>query len=480
MAANKSLQIPELATSLGVSAFQQNLSGCYNKCYTPAEQIFTSSSVPAIVLALSTAYSSPENLRSNDKSIDVEDTTEVSSTQTEFNYINDTYNYTGYFFLNETYSTENSSYTENFSMSYNEVENWISDDGVPDFGELIEEFLNNAYLYLINGSFTDETGNETSINSTNINLTTFEYFKTTMQPYIERLENTTETLNDTLSTLYTEITDAVTSMEEETWKNIADNCTEICPSAEFMNITTIENTLIIESIEMDYPRRSRLRSLCWETTFGQELVKLTIMDLIFTIAQTLGFDFFRGIFVRVMNNCWCWDLEKKFPQYGDFKVAENILHLVNNQGMVWMGMFFSPGLVIMNLVKLYILMYLRCWAVLTCNVPHEVIFRASRSNNFYYALLLMMLFLCVLPVGFAIVWVEPSWHCGPFSNYQRIFHIFTNTITAALPPPLTTALSYIASPGIIIPLLVLLILIIYYLVSLTSALREANTDLKVL
>lgn len=59
--------------------------------------------------------------------------------------------------------------------------------------------------------------------------------------------------------------------------------------------------------------------------------------------------------------------------------------------------------------------------------------RASRSNNFYLMLLLIMLFLCVLPVGYAIVWVEPSWHCGPFSNYKRIYHLFTETLHNALP-----------------------------------------------
>lgn len=144
-------------------------------------------------------------------------------------------------------------------------------------------------------------------------------------------------------------------------------------------------------------------------------------------------DFFRAVFVRYMNPWWCWDLEKKFPQYGDFKIAENILHLVNNQGMVWMGMFFSPGLAALNIVKLGILMYLRSWAVMTCNVPHEVVFRASRSNNFYFSLLLTMIFLCVLPVGYAIVWVEPSWHCGPFSGYHRIYHMATKSLKDALP-----------------------------------------------
>uniref|UniRef100_A0A182XZ92 Uncharacterized protein n=1 Tax=Anopheles stephensi TaxID=30069 RepID=A0A182XZ92_ANOST len=187
-------------------------------------------------------------------------------------------------------------------------------------------------------------------------------------------------------------------------------------------------------------RNADIRSLCWETMFGQELAKLTVMDL-----------------------------------YGDFKIAENILHLVNNQGMVWMGMFFSPGLAVLNIAKLVIILYLRSWTVLTCNVPHEVVFRASRSNNFYFALLLTMLFLCVLPVSYAIVFLEPSWHCGPFSNSNRIYHLLTNATEQIIPEMIT---KYIVSPAAIIPLLVLLILIIYYLISLTGSLREANQDLK--
>lgn len=46
-----------------------------------------------------------------------------------------------------------------------------------------------------------------------------------------------------------------------------------------------------------------------------------------------------------------------------------------------MGAFFSPCLPAFNVLKLIGLMYLRSWAVLTCNVPHQQVFRASRSED---------------------------------------------------------------------------------------------------
>ncbi|CAH0401812.1 unnamed protein product [Chilo suppressalis] len=324
------------------------------------------------------------------------------------------------------------------------------------------------------------------------------------------LTETTYSFNDNTTIESTEITSFNPDMKCPTFFNCSSNCggrniTQVfflsnCRIVEKRcYVTKCELTKVIESNKTnetvtdiayidDHNRKmyilttatkKKLLKLCWETMFGQELVKLTMMDLVFVLLGTLFMDFFRALFVRYMNRCWCWDLEKKFPEYGDFKIAENILHLINNQGMVWMGMFFSPGLVVLNVVKLMIMMYLRSWAVMTCNVPHEVVFRVSKSNNFYLALLLTMLFLCVLPVGYTIVWVKPSWHCGPFSEYEKIYHILTNNIYKILPKSLNFALEYAASPAIVIPLLVLLILIIYYLTSLTNSLREANNDLKI-
>uniref|UniRef100_A0A672ZSZ6 Transmembrane channel-like protein n=1 Tax=Sphaeramia orbicularis TaxID=375764 RepID=A0A672ZSZ6_9TELE len=217
---------------------------------------------------------------------------------------------------------------------------------------------------------------------------------------------------------------------------------------------------------------------CWETYVGQEMLKLSIIDMIFTVASILLIDFIRGLVVRYLSDCCCWDLESKFPEYGEFKIAENVLHLIYNQGMIWMGAFFSPCLPAFNVLKLIGLMYLRSWAVLTCNVPHQQVFRASRSNNFYLAMLLFMLFLCMLPTIFAIVRYRPSQHCGPFSGQEKIYDIISETVASDFPLWFSKVMSYVTSPIVVLPALLLLFMLIYYLQAIARSLKFTNNQLR--
>lgn len=55
----------------------------------------------------------------------------------------------------------------------------------------------------------------------------------------------------------------------------------------------------------------------------QEMLKLSVIDMLFTVASILLIDFFRGLFVRYLSDYWCWDLESKFVS----KILPPVFHL---------------------------------------------------------------------------------------------------------------------------------------------------------
>lgn len=133
---------------------------------------------------------------------------------------------------------------------------------------------------------------------------------------------------------------------------VTENMFLLSTASSCLNVTEYKIT-DQDLIGLNETDKNLLRKLCWETMFGQELVKLTVMDFVMVVVSTLSGDFIRALIVRSVfplwikvtvmsscrycNGCTCifWDLEKGWPGYADFKIAENILHLVNNQGMIW-------------------------------------------------------------------------------------------------------------------------------------------------
>ncbi|XP_039514312.1 transmembrane channel-like protein 3 isoform X3 [Pimephales promelas] len=291
--------------------------------------------------------------------------------------------------------------------------------------------------------------------------------------YLATISQPTE---ENLSTIVPDIVERRNSMLNMTLLDLNNSVTTIkstTSSREPMRMQSLLNQTVL----YEYNTKSQLDP-CWETYVGQEMLKLSIIDMIFTVASILLIDFIRGLVVRYLSDCCCWDLESKFPEYGEFKIAENVLHLIYNQGMIWMGAFFSPCLPAFNVLKLIGLMYLRSWAVLTCNVPHQQVFKASRSNNFYLAMLLFMLFLCMLPTIFAIVRYRPSQYCGPFSGQEKIYDIISETIANDFPLWFNKVMSYVTSPVVVLPALLLLFMLIYYLQSIARSLKVTNSQLR--
>ncbi|XP_037536479.1 transmembrane channel-like protein 1 [Nematolebias whitei] len=220
------------------------------------------------------------------------------------------------------------------------------------------------------------------------------------------------------------------------------------------------------------------RGPCWETMVGQEFVRLIISDTMTTYITLLIGDFLRAVLVRFLNYCWCWDLEAGFPSYSEFDVSGNVLGLIFNQGMIWMGAFYAPCLPALNVLRLHVSMYLQCWAVMCCNVPQERVFKASGSNNFYMAMLLVILFLSTLPAIYTIVTIPPSFDCGPFSGKNRMFDVIQETLESDFPAWFSKVFSYASNPGLVLPFILLMVLAIYYLQSTSKSYKQANVELK--
>ncbi|XP_076854569.1 transmembrane channel-like protein 1 [Brachyhypopomus gauderio] len=220
------------------------------------------------------------------------------------------------------------------------------------------------------------------------------------------------------------------------------------------------------------------RGPCWETMVGQEFVRLIISDTMTTYITLLIGDFLRAVLVRFLNYCWCWDLEYSFPSYSEFDVSGSVLGLIFNQGMIWMGAFYAPCLPALNVLRLHVSMYLQCWAVMCCDVPQERVFKASGSNNFYMAMLLVILFLSTLPAIYTIVSIPPSFDCGPFSGKSRMFDVVQETLETDFPAWFGKVFSYVSNPGLILPFLLLMVLAIYYLNSTSKTYKQVNLELK--
>ncbi|XP_028313282.1 transmembrane channel-like protein 2-B [Gouania willdenowi] len=259
-------------------------------------------------------------------------------------------------------------------------------------------------------------------------------------------------------------------------EKIIKNETELALAHYYANYSSFYNTTDVPPPNV-HPADA-IRGPCWETGVGIEFVKLIVSDVQVSYLTILIGDFLRAVIVRFLNYCWCWDLEAGFPSYGEFDISGNVLGLIFNQGMIWMGAFYAPGLVGVNLLRLLSSMYYQCWAVMSCNVPHERVFKASRSNNFYMGLLLLVLFLSLLPVVYTIMTLSPSFDCGPFSGQEKMYDVVMQAIDQDLPAFIGNIFTYATNPGLIIPGVLLMVLALYYLNAVSEGYQQANTDLK--
>ncbi|GBM55643.1 Transmembrane channel-like protein 7 [Araneus ventricosus] len=134
--------------------------------------------------------------------------------------------------------------------------------------------------------------------------------------------------------------------------------------------------------------------VCWETYVGQQLYKLNLSQLFAIVASFVLVDVPRACFVKNWKNKF-----SRLIGQATFFLPTEVLVAVYSQTILWLGVFYSPLLPAVTVIKLIVLFYVKKTKVLQCSQQPKVLYKASRFNSTFIDILLLS-FLAVLVVHF--------------------------------------------------------------------------------
>uniref|UniRef100_A0A4W6C0C4 Transmembrane channel-like protein n=1 Tax=Lates calcarifer TaxID=8187 RepID=A0A4W6C0C4_LATCA len=155
--------------------------------------------------------------------------------------------------------------------------------------------------------------------------------------------------------------------------------------------------------------------VCWESMVGQALYRLVIVDFLFI---TLG-SFFGEFLSNVIGT-------RILPRLGvpEFDIARNVLELIYAQTLAWIGIYFSPLLPAIQIVKFFILFYLKKISLTQNCQPPRRTGRAAQMQTTFIALLFFPFFVGALSMVAYTAWrLTPSEQCGPFRGLNNTFSV---------------------------------------------------------
>ncbi|XP_078509987.1 transmembrane channel-like protein 8 isoform X1 [Lissotriton helveticus] len=212
---------------------------------------------------------------------------------------------------------------------------------------------------------------------------------------------------------------------------------------------------------------------CWETTIGQEMYKMTVFNFLSTLLVTL----LVRLPWRLIVDKTSWRLAQWYGK-GEFDVSVNILDIVDEQTVVWIGLFYAPLLPLINSIFLFITFYIKKYMLFSLCKPSKTLFRASSSKFLFQFVLLLGLSLASVPLLLHIFNSPPSRACGLFSNYPTVWHVVPQAVATYLPPAAQRIIQYAGSKAFAFPLTIILSLVLTVYISQDRANRQTIRQLK--
>ncbi|CAD7091086.1 unnamed protein product [Hermetia illucens] len=205
----------------------------------------------------------------------------------------------------------------------------------------------------------------------------------------------------------------------------------------------------------------KAHSECWETSIGQEIYRLILMDFIISILGTSAVQACQGL------------LNLKYPEFiqvPEFDISRKSLGLVYNQTLLWVGLLFAPMIALVVTIKMILTFYIKKLTLIYfCKTPKHV-WRSAQTQTLYLVFSFLSLLGVIVAHGYIMTQVPVSKTCGPFRNKHYMFQIFIEGVLALRANHWVWRLiMLLARPAVMGGILLTMSVLVYYLRSKSKA-----------
>ncbi|XP_031627951.1 transmembrane channel-like protein 5 [Contarinia nasturtii] len=213
---------------------------------------------------------------------------------------------------------------------------------------------------------------------------------------------------------------------------------------------------------------------CWETYFAQCIYRLILIE--FVIVVCIG-SVFRLIRFLIYKHLW------SNIGLSEFNISRGCLALIFNQTLLWIGIFFSPPLAAVIVLKMVATFYLKKMVLINFCKPPSKLWRSSQTFTLFLAMIFVSLTIVIVIALYVLTQMTVSKTCGPFRNRISMFYVLREDILGLRGNSFEDHFFYqffmfLLRPAAIGLLLLTLCVLVYYLRSKSRARIEMVKLLK--